>query len=891
MRRGMRLRVVAGAAAIAALAMVAGLSVVDSPAQAAAPPTVSPSNPSYSYDAGPFTNLNVVGLVGASCTLPKGCYNKNVAVAVPDGYYDSLRRSGKIGAVEITMTWPSNANDFDLALLDKDGNVLATSGFGNSSFEKIVYTQLPSGTYEIQSVIFRAQNESFHVSVQFVALTPGPTSARTGGGGLAFSNGTPVSFERSSGEPDIVTDPNTGDEYADMPLGAGTNSGFWKSTDRGVTWLPLGQDRPNQNPLTANAAGGGDSQTAIGLDHRICISELNTLISLGVACSSNGAKTFGPTSQVIDLTTPLVDRQWQAATPDGHQFISAQFGVISAGPSQPGIRVYGDNGTGVFTKVLDVDTGAAMKSYTMVADPSSPATLAQAYLRSNTGPDKATNPHQLMVWRSTDGAATAKRFVVANLPTTPGNNFASVAVDRQGNTYVAWSEQGTWDIYYTMATKAALNATADNGTPAWTTPVRVNANGVSDTAIQPTIRVGDTGRVFIGFYGSTTIGNPDNLGLGAGEWHAFVAVSTNGACQVPQNCGSTGRPTFHQAQVDEHPVQFGGICLGGTGCGGDPYYGDRGMLEFLTIAFDPLSGAARVIYTDSSQAEINANFNASNTVMTVARQIGGPSAYADKPAVHDQGAYGSSIDDPSGDAGFPTYTLLPKQAAPGADITKIALALPNGGKTLRATIHLKDANALDAATLAGKGKQLFIGVRFATHDDVFWIGWIHTLGQGGLAGAGHLDCSAALLGQACGYAADSAIHATSTGPNANTNTITIDVPVADLKTTLLRPENPDTNERPTPVAQAFVPEKTPLWAVAGYSAATPTTVADGNVTKNPLDVTPAFTFTTKAQRTVLTPGPGRNGRLATTGLPLAVSVVALLLCAGAVVVRRTSHAG
>ena len=89
------------------------------------------------------------------------------------------------------------------------------------------------------------------------------------------------------------------------------------------------------------------------------------------------------------------------------------------------------------------------------------------------------------------------------------------------------------------------------------------------------------------------------------------------------------------------------------------------------------------------------------------------------------------------------------------------------------------------------------------------------------------------------------------------------------------------------MVQAFVPGKTPLWAVAGYSAATPTTVADGNVAKNPLDVTPAFTFTTTAQLTVLTPvTPTHNRGLATTGLPIAVSALALLLLLGGFAVRR-----
>jgi hypothetical protein len=265
----------------------------------------------------------------------------------------------------------------------------------------------------------------------------------------------------------------------------------------------------------------------------------------------------------------------------------------------------------------------------------------------------------------------------------------------------------------------------------------------------------------------------------------------------------------------------------------------------------------------------------------VARQVSGPSAYAGKPSINDAGAFGSSINDPSGDAGFPTYTLLPKQAAPGADITKVALTLPNGAATLRATIHLRDASALDPATLAGSGKQLFIGVRFATHDDVFWLGWIHSLGQGGRAGAGHLDCSSGLI--ACAYAADSAIHTSSKGPDTATNTITIDVPVKDLTTKLLRPSDVKT----PPVVQAFTPGRGPLWAVAGYSFAALTTVDDGNLPKNPLDVTPAFTFTTKAQHDVMTPiTPSRRRGLATTGLPIGLTMAGLLLVCAAFVVRR-----
>jgi hypothetical protein len=352
-----------------------------------------------------------------------------------------------------------------------------------------------------------------------------------------------------------------------------------------------------------------------------------------------------------------------------------------------------------------------------------------------------------------------------------------------------------------------------------------------------------------------------------------MSVSTNGACQVDGSCGSSGRPRFVQTQMNEHPVQFGGICLGGTGCGGDPYYGDRSMLEFLSIAFDPKTGAARVILTDSSQSN-------QATVVTVVRQSTGPSAYDGKASINDKGAFGTSITDPDDDAGFPNFDTLPKQAAPGADITKVQLSLPNGGKTLRVVLGLKDASGLNAAMLTGLGKELFAGIRFTTHDDVFWIGWVQPLTGSGSAAAGHLDCILT-----CGYLADADIHVTSKGPDAATNTITFDVPVADLKTTLLRPEGVE-----APVVQAFTPGKTPLWSVAGYTFAATTSVDDGTLNKNPLDITPSFTFTTTAQTGVTTPTPQREpkggGNLATTGLPAGVALTGFLLVATAVFLRR-----
>jgi hypothetical protein len=876
--------------ALALLLVVPTLLVTGRAANAA--DTLSPSSTLFEYDGGPYTNVNVSGLVGDACDVPSGCDEHALTVDVPPAYYAGLRAQGKVGVVQIAVSWPDNQNDFDLALQNSAGDPIATSGFGNSDFERINYVELPSGTYTISNAIFRALNVSIHVKVSLQAVSAQPSSAIAATNGLAFSNGTVATHERSSGEPNLEIGPD-GTHFADQPLGAGTNSLFLKSPDKGLTWRALGPLHPNQNPLTGNAAGGGDSGIAIGSDGRVCISELNTLVSLGVSCSSDGGKTFGPTSQVADALTPLVDRQWQTATPDGEQYIAAQFGILTVGPSSPGVRLFRDLGTGQFVEAFEVDTGAAMKSYTLAVDPSDTdddgGTLVQGYLRSNQGADRLDNPHQLMIWRSTDGGTTVKRHILANLPTTPGNNFAFVASDTVGNIYVAWSVQGSWDVAYSVISKADLDAADDQDQtdaplPGWSEPVIVNT-GEARTAIQPTIKVGDPGRVFLGFYAAPQIANPDNL---VGYWDAFMATSTDGACQLDDSCGSSGKPVFHQAKITEHPAQYNGICLGGTGCGGDPYYGDRSMLEYLDVEFDPDTGGATVITTDSSRQN-------GGTTATTFKQIGGPSAYAGKPAVSGTTRVGSSITDEEGDANFPyeTSPADPSVPAPGGDLTTVELSYPDAN-TLRVVMHVSDLSQLDEAAQTGLGEELLIATRFSTDKDVFWAGVRHVLNGDQTLEAGRLEESI-LISQ---YAKTIDI----TGEvNVDANTITLDVPLAELTSI---PRVPD-GETAEPV-QGIAAGQT-LYAVTAFAHVTKGTAAAGSETAhNLLDITPAFRFQGAAVVPPTTapsgsptadpttrPRPGGPGTTPSTGSSATLAVLAAASAVIGVSVRRRlrgSHA-
>lgn len=825
--------------AILACALIAG-ALAPSGSSAATSSTITPAHPSFSYDAGPYSQVNVGGLLLGSCisdelvgtlpspadttaatVAPKGCDVRNFTVSLPSGYYDSLRKRGKIGVVQVSLTWANHEDDFDLALLNSDNDPIATSGFGNSTFERIDYTELPSGTYSIQVSLFRAVNASFHADVRLLAMTPSPTVASTGGAtGATFGNGVPVALERSSGEPNMEIAPN-GDIYTDIPLGAGTNSILYKSTDNGQTFKPLSPLSPNNNQLQNNAAGGGDSGLAIDPAGRMCFSELNTLLSLGIGCSADGGKTWTPSDPIIvDPTTPLVDRQWQTATAQGEQFISAQFGIVSAGPSSPGIRVFKEvASSGQFEQVGAVDTGAAMKSYNMASDRSDTdadgGTVMQAYLRSNTGRDAAAKPHELMVWRSTDGGKTITSYKVADLPTTPGNNFASVATDRQGNIYVAWTEQGTWDVFYAVAPKSSPGK--------FSKAFRVNAEPDARTAIQPTIKVGDRGRVFIGYYAAPQIGNPDRLTDGV--WNAYLSVSTNGACMLER--APCKRPTFTQTRVTDHPVQYRGICLGGTGCGGDAYYGDRSMLEYLDVEFTPSTGQAHVVVTDSSRTS-------GNTTTTMYHQTSGPSAFAGKRAIKTTARkvkVGARTIDLNGDAIWPYETAAPAgPSLAGADIGSVTVTRPSSS-ILRLTIGVSDltVTALNNALAGSGGREMLIGARFATADDVFWAGVTYSNDHGLAPGAGHLE-NGILVDT---YTPDPKIHATF---KVVQSSLQIDVPISELSTV------PQVPKGGTATARKAVGPRSMLYSVTGISFSSPTTIDDLNVAKHWIDIVPAFTL-------------------------------------------------
>jgi outer membrane protein assembly factor BamB len=96
--------------------------------------------------------------------------------------------------------------------------------------------------------------------------------------------------------------------------------------------------------------------------------------------------------------------------------------------------------------------------------------------------------------------------------------FPSIAVDRGGNLYIAFSDGVT--SYLTSST---------NGGESWSTPVRVNAGADAKTSVEPWVVAGDAGKVNIFFYGTSEA----NFNSSTAQWRIYMSQSTNALAHVP----------------------------------------------------------------------------------------------------------------------------------------------------------------------------------------------------------------------------------------------------------------------------------------------------------------------------------------------------------------------
>jgi len=543
-----------------------------------APPSGQTS--AVNWTGGPFTAATADPSLCTGAT----CDTYTLQVSVPSTFYSSNPQY----VVQVGLNWSSNTNDFDLYVHDGAGNTVCSSAQGMTNFELADCGQLPSGTYTVQVIAFVTVNATYAGNA---TLGPEPTSplgrARYKSGNFTFSKPQtlPGPSDLLSGvqglEARVRTDA-LGNIYTAAIQGVPAGTDVWKSMDGGNSFQYLGQPDGAQAAASVArglGAGGGDEDLAIGSGGSIYVNSL-WLGSCTQSTSTDGGNLWlvNPFSSNL----PLVDRQWIAAHGASELYLTyKQLGVLLAGTESILVAKSFDGGitwpqiAPVTTPELGIQPG---DQGNLELDPK--GNIYTVFFGSS--------GNTLYMARSTDGG---KSFLVNLVYTAaPGtslvNVFPSLAVDRAGNLYIAFSDSHS----------VFLTVSRDQGTT-WTVPVRVSNGSGTKSAIGPWVTAGDPGKINITWWGTNSTSNNDTTA----QWRIFFAQSQSALANIPTFAQTTVTGVMHQ----------GAICTNGTGCAS----GTRNLAEYFAPGLS-LDGSEMINYAD--------DYDNASPLATFTRQIGGP---------------------------------------------------------------------------------------------------------------------------------------------------------------------------------------------------------------------------------------------------------------------------
>ena len=393
---------------------------------------------------------------------------------------------------------------------------------------------------------------------------------------------SPAFFQQDI-EPEIKID-IWGTIYVTAIQGVPGGTDFWKSTDKGASFVYLGQPDGAQDhcmPPDPQCAGlgGGDDSIEVSNGGYLYVSSLwlgNVTLSTSFDGGAGGVAP-GQAWQVNPAATgtppvPVSDRQWLAAY--GPQTL---YMTWDQAPANTGIW---------FTKSTD-----AGKTFSVPTNLLGPSSISREYSMAvdqyngniyfTYSPVNA--PNQINMFRSTDGGASFTQLPVYTGPagTSVENAFVSIAVDKGGNIHLAF----TRSIGLTARTNAHvfLMSSTDQGAT-WLPPVQVDSGANTQSTVMPWITAGSPGVVDITWYGSSSA-SPDAPPF---DWHVFFA-QTNNALDP--------NPTFTQVLAVPGQVHDAAICSQGGNCPGGAT-GTRMLAEYYTITLDP-EGNANIAYPNS----------------------------------------------------------------------------------------------------------------------------------------------------------------------------------------------------------------------------------------------------------------------------------------------------
>jgi hypothetical protein len=640
----MRMDRFAVSCAVAALLAVSTL-IFPQAMFAATPPSGTLSGAATITYTGTTTTENPANFDPSTCQTAGYCDIFTLTINVSN----SFRTAHPNFRVNVQFVWTGNTNEFDQydyfngAMIDSSANSFVTSELTRLEHPANgVYTIYASmsggvpGTSYTGTVTLQANPPA----IQTIAATyTADPDGKFGPQMFEFTSDLQLVATSSTGsagqdvEPGIVIDP-FGNIYVSAIEGVPAGSDLWRSTDFGNSFTYLG--KPDQS------AGGGDEDLAVGMPFaadpingdstgRLFYSSLN-LADVDLQTSTNEGNTFVPG----DSPAKVVDRMWLASAGTSRDYlITLQLGADVSGTDSLIVTESDDGGItypngAIINQAILADTPETGFHSNIVAYPGvlgGPTPNSSVYT-TFTSPDgvdlyvaSCAAPCNLPVLPS--GAPPSKlNFTSVLAFTAPpganvGNVFTPIAVDNDGNLYVAFSMQQL-DTSGNQTGQNVYVIWSTNGGQTWSKALQVNnpTDTATATAMLPWLTAGDANSVGVFWYGTNVVGNPnDQTTFANAKWkifYAFVNTAGKPAVQYVVASGQASGTTDQMAGV----VHYGSICTQGLNCNTSMPAGNRELAEYSELTHDPM-GMIHMAFSED-------NVSLGSAFTWYSKQIAGP---------------------------------------------------------------------------------------------------------------------------------------------------------------------------------------------------------------------------------------------------------------------------
>jgi hypothetical protein len=579
-----RRRVIAvGAAAALAVTVVQ----VSQTAQAADPDsgTVKPSDRTVAWNG---QNYPAAATVDPAACPPKAedpqdavCDHFTLKVPVQKSYWDS-----RDGGAQVTITWPSPDDDFDLYVY-KGNDLVASSAQGNTSKETALISEA-AGTYEVRVLPFLVTDSGYQGAATFETRAAGgepPLSGPAEYHGTIFNDFNcsraklpclpdreprntridspfpslvlkmgPVG--RKSAEPTIGVDQKGRAFYAaatfDGPAGL-ADTRLLRSTNDGSSWQDVtaepapGQDFPTT--LDPYVYVEEDSGRLFDLDLYVGSSFLSFSDDGGKTYETNPAASgdFVNDHQTLFAGPPPAGTALVPTDPKFPEFLYYCFNRVadsSCGRSIDGGRTFQKSGNIAYPGVEPMEGGTFCGGLHghVSTDRDGRVFLPKGH---------CGRPY---VSISKDAGVTWNRGPVSDRIDMPDNQ-SSITSDNHRNLYYVW---------YDSKHRLPWLAISQNHGRTWGDPIMIAPPGVREVQ-WPTVAAGGNGRIAISFPG-TTEKNQNDL---TRPWDYHVVTSVNALSANPTFVSNIANPATDPVHRGECPGRCGN------------------MLDFLDVIVSP----------------------------------------------------------------------------------------------------------------------------------------------------------------------------------------------------------------------------------------------------------------------------------------------------------------